>query len=132
MEEKFIAAWMQARQTAKELGVRMRPMEPSDALRQARYCLDSHRVSDGFEVLADKGRLDLTLEALAVDKRFTALFTDNQAEYRLGPPAGKWLLSPIEYKGDAFERVSFVIFERKTKSVWGYRFHPIDKYSKYS
>ena len=64
MEEKFIAAWMQARQTAKELGVRMRPMEPSDALRQARYCLDSHRVSDGFEVLADKGRLDLTLEAL--------------------------------------------------------------------
>ena len=60
MEEKFIAAWMQARQTAKELGVRMRPMEPSDALRQARYCLDSPRVSDGFEVLADKGRLDLT------------------------------------------------------------------------
>lgn len=84
MEEKFIAAWMQARQTAKELGVRMRPMESSDALRQARYCLDSHRVSDGFEVLADKGRLDLTLEALAVDKRFTALFTDNQANTALG------------------------------------------------
>ena len=84
MEEKFIAAWMQARQTAKELGVRMRPMEPSDALRQARYCLDSHRVSDGFEVLADKGRLDLTLEALAVDKRFTALFTDDQANTALG------------------------------------------------
>ena len=34
-------------------------------------------------VLADKGRLDLSLEALAVSKQFTALFSDEEANNAL-------------------------------------------------
>lgn len=84
MEEKFIAAWMQARETAQRMGVRLRPMEAEDAMRQAHYCLKGHRVSDGFQILADKRHLELTLEALAVDKRFTGLFSDEEADTALG------------------------------------------------
>ncbi len=84
MEEKFIAAWMQARETARRMGVRLRPMEAEDAMRQAHYCLKGHRVSDGFQILADKRHLELTLEALAVDKRFTGLFSDEEADAALG------------------------------------------------
>ena len=83
MEEKFIAAWANARTQAITLGVRMRPIEKSDAMKQACRCLSSHRESDGFFLLAEKGRLDLSLEALAVKKQFTALFTDEQANNAL-------------------------------------------------
>ena len=72
MKEKFIAAW-----------VRMRPVAPEDALKTARYLLSGSRCSDGFDALAAKGALGLSLEALATDKRFTALFTDEQANTAL-------------------------------------------------
>jgi hypothetical protein len=58
-------------------------MQENDAMKTAHYCLSSHRVSDGFAALADKKRLDLTLEALAVDKRFTGLFSDAEADEAL-------------------------------------------------
>lgn len=83
MEEKFVAAWLANREKAQKLGVRLRPMEAADAMRTARRCLSSHRESDGFPVLADKRHLELTLEALVVDKRFTALFTDEEANTAL-------------------------------------------------
>lgn len=83
MEEKFITAWASSREKAAALGVRIRPTAPEDALKNARRCLASHRLSDGFEVLRQKGRLDLTLEALAVDKRFTGLFSDEEANEAL-------------------------------------------------
>jgi len=83
MEEKFISAWMAAREKAKELGVRLRPMEPSVAMQQAHRCLQGHRESDGFNTLADKKHLELSLEALAVDKRFTSLFNDEEANTAL-------------------------------------------------
>ena len=83
MEQKFIAAWMAARAEAQRIGVRLRPMEESDALKSAHRCLSSHRESDGFSILASKGRLDLSLEALAVDKRFTGLFGDEEANTAL-------------------------------------------------
>ena len=83
MEEKFIAAWAANREKAAALGVRMRPVEAMDAMKQARRILSGNRVSDGFGNLADKGRLDLSLEALAVDKRFTALFSDEEANTAL-------------------------------------------------
>lgn len=83
MEEKFIAAWASSREKAATLGVRIRPTTPEDALKNARRCLSSHRLSDGFEALCQKGRLDLTLEALAVDKRFTGLFSDEEANEAL-------------------------------------------------
>ena len=83
MEKKFIAAWMANRETAARMGVRLRPMEAADAMKNAKRCLGGHRESDGFSILADKHHLELTLEALAVDKRFTALFTDEEANTAL-------------------------------------------------
>ena len=81
MEQKFIAAWAKAREEAAVLGVRMRPVE--DAMKTAHRCLTGHRESDGFAALETLKRLDLSLEALAIDKRFTALFTDEEANEAL-------------------------------------------------
>ena len=83
MEEKFIAAWAKAREQAAQLGVRMRPVSDADAMKTAKRCLSSHRESDGFFQLADKNRLDLSLEALAVQKPYTGLFTDEEANEAL-------------------------------------------------
>ena len=83
MEQKFIAAWSANREKAQRLGVRMRPVEDADAMRTAHRCLSGNRISDGFNILADKGHLELSLEALVIDKRFTALFTDEEANNAL-------------------------------------------------
>ena len=83
MEAKFIAAWAAARAKAEALGVKMRPVADADALKTAKRALSGSRLSDGFNLLAQKGRLDLSLEALVVDKQFTALFTDDEANEAL-------------------------------------------------
>lgn len=83
MEEKFIAAWSANREKAQRMGVRMRPVADEDAMKQAHFCLRGHRISDGFTILAQKGHLELSLEALAVDKRFTQLFSDDEANEAL-------------------------------------------------
>ena len=83
MEQKFIAALAANREKAEKLGVRMRPVEPETAMKNAHRCLSGSRVSDGFSILADKGHLALSLEALAIDTRFTALFTDEEANNAL-------------------------------------------------
>ena len=80
MEEKFILACAAARQQAEKLGVRIRPVTD---MTQARRILSGHRESDGFALLAQKGRLDLSLEALAVKKQFTGLFSDEEANNAL-------------------------------------------------
>ena len=82
MEQKFIAAWAQNREKAAALGVRMRPVE-ADGMKNAHRILTGNRESDGFNLLAQKGRLDLSLEALVIDKRFTALFSDDEANNAL-------------------------------------------------
>ena len=79
MEEKFLAAVETARQQAEKLGVRIRPVD----MKGAKRCLSGSRESDGFYQLADLGRLDLSLEALAVKKQFTTLFTDEEANTAL-------------------------------------------------
>ena len=79
MEEKFIAAWEQNRAKATLLGIRMRPLD----LKSAKRVLTGSRLSDGFNDLAAKGQLKLSLEALAIDKRFTGLFTDEEANEAL-------------------------------------------------
>ena len=79
MEEKFIAAWEQNRSKATLLGVRMRPLD----VKSAKRVLTGSRLSDGFNDLAAKGQLKLSLEALVIDKRFTALFTDEEANEAL-------------------------------------------------
>ncbi|MBE6947715.1 MAG: hypothetical protein E7454_05640 [Ruminococcaceae bacterium] len=83
MEEKFIAAWAANREKAAKLGVRMRPVEDAAAMKSAHRFLSGSRVSDGFDQLANLGRLEFSLEALAVDKRFTGLFTDEEANEAL-------------------------------------------------
>ena len=83
MEEKFIAAWAANREKAAKLGIRMRPVEANDAMKNAHRSLTGNRISDGFNQLADKRRLDLSLEAQVVDKRFTGLFSDEEANNAL-------------------------------------------------
>ena len=79
MEEKFIAAWEANRAAANLMGIRMRPLD----VKGAKRVLSGSRLSDGFNELASKGQLKLSLEALAIDKRFTALFTDEEANNAL-------------------------------------------------
>lgn len=80
MEAKFLAACAANREKAETLGVRIRPITE---MQQAHRALSGNRESDGFNLLAQKGRLDLSLEALAVKKQFTALFTDDEANNAL-------------------------------------------------
>ena len=79
MEEKFIAAWEANRAAANLMGIRMRPLD----VKSAKRVLSGSRLSDGFNELASKGQLKLSLEALAIDKRFTSLFTDEEANEAL-------------------------------------------------
>ena len=83
MEQKFVSVWEENRNKAAALGVRMRPVAPEEALKTAHRCLSGHRESDGFGQLAQLGQLKLSLEALAVDKRFTTLFSDEEANTAL-------------------------------------------------
>ena len=80
MEEKFLAACAANREKAAALGVRIRPVED---MKQVHRILSGHKESDGFRLLAQMGRLELSLEALAVKKQFTALFTDEEANNAL-------------------------------------------------
>ena len=83
MEQKFILEWEKCRVLAAEAGVRMRPVAAEDAMKTAHRALSGSRTSDGFGLLAQLGRLEWSLEALAVDKRFTGLFTDEEANQAL-------------------------------------------------
>ena len=83
MEEKFIAAWASCREKAAALGVKMRPVAAEDAVKTAKRCLSGQQLSDGFNALKDKGHLELSLEALAIDKRYTGVFTDEEANEAL-------------------------------------------------
>ena len=80
MEEKFLAELESRREAAAKAGVRIRPITD---LAQARRILAGHRESDGFALLAQKGRLEFSLEALAVKKQFTTLFSDEEANNAL-------------------------------------------------
>ena len=79
MEEKFIAAWESNRAAAGLMGIRMRPLD----VKGAKRVLSGNRLSDGFNELKAKNALKLSLEALSVDKRFTSLFTDEEANEAL-------------------------------------------------
>ena len=79
MEEKFIAAWETNRAAANLMGVRMRALD----VKGAKRILSGSRLSDGFNELKAKNQLKLSLEALVIDKRFTALFTDEEANEAL-------------------------------------------------
>ena len=80
MESKFLQALQQATQNAADLGVRIRAVENME---QAHRILSGHKESDGFTHLTRLRRLDLSIEALAVKKQFTALFNDEEANNAL-------------------------------------------------
>ena len=80
MEEKFLQALEAARKKAETLGVRIRPLTDMKAVQRV---LTGHRESDGFWQLTEMGKGDLTLEALALKKEFSALFTDEMANTAL-------------------------------------------------
>ena len=79
MEEKFIAAFESNRAAANLMGIRMRSLD----VKSAKRVLSGTRLSDGFNELAAKGQLKLSLEALVIDKRFTSLFSDEEANNAL-------------------------------------------------
>ena len=79
MEEKFIAAWESNRAAANLMGIRMRPLD----VKGAKRVLSGSRLSDGFNQLLAKNALNLSLEALVIDKRYTELFTDEEANEAL-------------------------------------------------
>ncbi len=79
MEQQFIAAWEANRAAAEKLGVRMRPLD----VKGAKRILSGSRLSDGFNDLKAKKALKLSLEALVIDKRYTALFSDEEANEAL-------------------------------------------------
>ena len=79
MEEKSVAAFESNRAAAALMGVRMRSLD----VKGAKRILSGSRLSDGFQELAAKGQLKLSLEALVIDKRFTALFSDEEANEAL-------------------------------------------------
>ena len=83
MEEKFTVEWERRRTQAEGLGVRLRPVPREKLLAASHRSLSGSRESDGPGVLQKLGRLDLSLEALAVDKRFTGLFSDEEANNAL-------------------------------------------------
>ena len=83
MEQKFAAAWAANRAKAETLGVKMRPVAETDAVKTAKRTLSGSRLSDGFNQLLAKNALNLSLEALVIDKRYTALFTDEEANNAL-------------------------------------------------
>ena len=80
MEEKFLKALEDARKQAQALGVRIRPVKDMKAAYQ---CLSGHRESDGFFQLTEMGKGELTLEAISLEKEFSALFTDEMANNAL-------------------------------------------------
>lgn len=82
-EQKFLEVWERCGKEAESLGVRLRQLPRSDAMKTAHRTLSGSRHSEGFVALENLGRLDLTLEALAVDRRFTALFSDDEANNAL-------------------------------------------------
>ena len=83
MDQKFAAAWAANRAKAESLGIRMRPVAEAEALKTAKRSLSGNRLSDGFNQLLAKNALNLSLEALVIDKRYTGLFTDEEANEAL-------------------------------------------------
>ena len=83
MEQKFAAAWAANRAKAETLGIKMRPVADAEAVKAAKRTLSGNRLSDGFNQLLAKNALNLSLEALVIDKRYTELFTDEEANEAL-------------------------------------------------
>ena len=81
LESEFDAAMMdiyrhaktEARYTATRF---LQMLNEHRGLRTAQILLEATNVSDGYSALWERGRLDLTVEALVLQPRWNELFTD--------------------------------------------------------
>lgn len=87
LEERFALAWGRLWDEMEALAVptaRIRQqVQNLGATTAAHRCLRSRRTSDGFGLLAQKGRLDLSLEALILKPAWGSLFSDEEANEAL-------------------------------------------------
>ncbi len=88
MEEKFKQAVIHASDEAQKLGLPglkrlLAQAERHGLVSAVKEHLRRRRVSDNFDELSQKGLLRLSVEALVCDKRFGALFTDEEADFCL-------------------------------------------------
>jgi hypothetical protein len=78
MEEVYIRAKTEANYTAS---VFHRMLCERGGLATAKYLINERHVSEGYTALWERGRLDLTVEAVVVDEpRWHALFTAEDIE----------------------------------------------------
>lgn len=86
-EDGFLSAWEKAWVQMEQAGIqtaRMRQqVKKLGAVTAARHCLGSRRCSDGFQQLAARGLLHLSLEALCLKSAWGSLFTDEEANEAL-------------------------------------------------
>lgn len=81
--DEFTSALLLAIDTAQAgHGIRQaqlrKAVEAHGGVAAVKEYLKKRRPSDGFDALAQIGRLDLSMEALAVSKKYHALFTDEE------------------------------------------------------
>lgn len=81
--DEFTAALLHAIQTAQDecgiLQTRLRQsVQEYGGVPAAKRQIKRNCASEGFDALAEAGRLELSLEALAVSAKFNALFTDEE------------------------------------------------------
>lgn len=78
MHEIYLRAKSEAGYNAT---IYLRMLYKKRGLGTARYLLDTHTVSEGYTHLYERGRLDLTVEALIVaNQRWHHLFTTSQLD----------------------------------------------------
>ena len=83
LEMQFDAAMLDAYQRSKnEVGYNatrfLQMLHDNRGIRTAQILLHADSVSDGYTKLWENQRLDLTVEALVMDPRFTSLFTEDE------------------------------------------------------
>lgn len=59
----------------------MQGIERWGGVATAKELIKKRKLSDAFLALEAKNRLDLTMEAAVIDKKFTQLFTDDEVNY---------------------------------------------------
>jgi len=80
----FHQAMLEVYENAKAIGYTptkfLQMVANKGGLQTAKQLINGTRLSDGFAILAEKGRLDLTVEAVSLEKKFRPLFTDEELE----------------------------------------------------
>lgn len=86
LKEQFTQELLQKTEQAKALGCGMSQkslqtitVKGGDEL--ARFIFSREGTSDNFDKLARIGRVDLSLEAQVVDKKYASLFSDDEVNY---------------------------------------------------